>query len=79
MLALAVALGVSLWDVAGGISGFFVGLLDTHKYDSFGVALAWRVGGRIVTVDRLVRGLIELAVVGGFALLVLRRKRTPTP
>jgi phosphotransferase system glucose/maltose/N-acetylglucosamine-specific IIC component len=79
-LALAIALGWSLFHVAQGFAVAITSLL-THPSSSdlldlqSSEPLTWAVGGRILNLFSLVTGLIELAVVLAVALLVLRRAR----
>jgi hypothetical protein len=78
MVALAVALGFTLWRIAAGIGHTIATLLNDEAlaYD----ALTWDIGGRVLTLGELLRGLIEFTVVGLVALLILRRERmSPTP
>jgi len=79
MLALAVALGFSLWRVVAGVSDLVSTLLIDNgdaAYLKASQPLTWEVGQRVLTLGNLFRGLIELAVVGLIALIVLRRSRT---
>jgi hypothetical protein len=76
-LALAVALGFSLWDVASGISTLVAGLAG-NRYEIFNWA-TWHIGGHTFTFEQFFRGLIEVTVIGALAFVVMRRERTPTP
>lgn len=79
-LAFAIALGWSLYQVAHGVGTFVDGLSthlpggDVHTYTSYqGAGLTWIVGHRIVVLDGIVTGLVELAVVIGIAAFVRGR------
>jgi hypothetical protein len=78
--ALAIAGGWALFQVASGLANTITVLLNHFPPDElrssssyFGV-LAWRVGGRILTLGDLVKGLIELAVVVAVALWIRSRQ-----
>jgi len=93
-LALGIALGWSLIQVATGVAALVGGLL--YEVDSenqflgfyggspwIGV-LAWNVGSRVLSLGPLVVGLVQLAVVLAVALFVYRprddaRQDTPEP
>ena len=63
-LAIAIAVGWSLYQLAHGIAAFVDGLL-THvpSADSGGyIGLTWVVGHRLVAVDGIVYGAVELLV-----------------
>jgi hypothetical protein len=62
-VALAAALGFSLWDALRGISTLITVLADDagHIYEYS--PLSWRVGGRTLTIYQLVQGLIEVVLV----------------
>jgi hypothetical protein len=76
-LALAIAIGWSLFQVAHGFGVFVDGLLTHVPPGSGGVAfgsgLEWVVGRRVVDLDQLLLGVVELALTVGAALLVTRR------
>jgi ABC-type uncharacterized transport system permease subunit len=82
-VALAIALGLSLWVVADGISDLIATLLiedpETDKYVHPTQPLTWEFGERILTFGHLLRGLIQLAVVLLVALVVARRRRPAQP
>jgi len=75
-LALAIAVGWSLFQVAAGFGDLVMALLTDYPSDAEITAsqlyapLTWDVGGRIVTLGPLVRGLVELGVVIVVAWLV---------
>jgi hypothetical protein len=74
-LAFAIAIGWSLLQVAQGVSTFVEGLA-THVSDqgSFAAgAMTWTVGHHVLTIDGLVTGLVELAVVLATAAYVRSR------
>jgi hypothetical protein len=77
-LALAIAAGWSLYQVAHGFATF-VDALSVNP-ENVGVAngLTWVVGGRYVTLDGLVIGLLELAVVLIVAVFIARRTNSDT-
>ena len=86
-LTVAIALGWSLFQFAHGVATF-VDALTTHlppasasrfipSYGD-GVGLTWVVGGRVVTLDGVVMGLIELATVLLVAWFVRRRTVRPS-
>jgi hypothetical protein len=81
-LALAIALGWSLYQTGQGVA-YFVEGIAAHRSGSLnggsfvpvsgGVAggpLTWVVGGRLLTFDQLVMGLIELGLVLAVAIYV---------
>jgi hypothetical protein len=78
-LALAIALGWSLFQVAKGVSDLVNGLLTTVPTSSgFGTVLrsqpaTWTVGDRVLTFTSLIAGLVELGVVLAVGWLVGRR------
>ena len=87
VLAFAIALGWSLFQFAHGVATF-VDALTTHlpptsartflpSY-SDGVGLTWVVGRRVVTLDGVVTGLIEIATVLLVAWFVRRRTLPPS-
>jgi hypothetical protein len=78
-LALAIALGWSLYQFAQGAATFVDALttnLPAGTHDSVpyfdGGGLTWFVGDRIVTLDGMVRGAIEVGVVVLVAVVVRR-------
>lgn len=81
-LALGVAAAYALLDVGRGVDDFVEGLV-THRHVQAGVpfnfvspsqgGLSWTIGHRILTFDKLLLGLVELAVVVGAALFVRRQ------
>ncbi|HEU5491497.1 MAG TPA: hypothetical protein VFU84_11945 [Gaiellaceae bacterium] len=88
-LALAIALGWSLIQVAEGVAGLFAGLLyeidgndggpnffAPYALTRWGGVLTWDVGGRVLSLGPLVAGLVQLGVVLAVAVFVYRRART---
>ena len=73
-LAIAVAFGFALWDLGQGVAYFLLGFVTETEY-TFGRALTWNVGGRLIDLSTLARALIELAVVGLAAWVLLRRDK----
>jgi len=79
LIAFAIALGWSLYQLAHGVATFVDALTthvpngDTPFYPSTGAGLTWTVHGRVVTFDAIVMGLIEIAVVLAVAAFVRRR------
>ena len=81
VVALGVALGGALWDVARGISDFITILLREYpdrRYNGL-YPLTWTVSGRVISVAGLARGLIELTVVLLVAMWVYRHVRRSAP
>jgi hypothetical protein len=77
-LALAVAVGWSLFQVAKGVADLVNGLLTKYPETNFGEftraqPVTWIVHGRVLTFTTLVEGLVELAVVLLVAVLIARR------
>jgi hypothetical protein len=76
-LTFAIALGWSLYTFVHGIALFIDGLLD-HSHDSGliggGVGATWVVGGRLVTLDNMIIGLVEIIAVVVVIVLVQRRR-----
>ena len=82
-LALAIALGWSLIQVAEGVATLVAGLLyeigdnDPHLgaygFTEWGGFLAWEVGGRVLTFGALVVGLVQMGAVLVVAALFYRR------
>jgi hypothetical protein len=81
-IALAIALGWSLYQLAHGVGLFVDGLLQHLSgpggvyYSSGGGGLTWVVDRRIVALDGIFIGLLELGVVLTVAVLVRRRAAT---
>jgi hypothetical protein len=78
-VALAIALGWALFQVAEGVSATLSTLLTDYPGGADGLhaffePLTWTVGGRVLTLGPPLRGLVELAVVLAVALLVVRRR-----
>jgi hypothetical protein len=83
-LALGVAAAFALLDVGRGVDSLVEGLA-THQQGQAGIpfgfvspsqgGLSWTIGHRVLTFDKLLLGLIELAVVAAVALLLSRRGR----
>jgi hypothetical protein len=82
-LALAIGFGWSLYHLAQGIAQFIDTLTaNVPKDEPLGYfepgssgGLTWRVGHRVLTLDGILQGLIELAVVATVAVLISRRAR----
>ena len=80
-LALAIAIGWSLFQVASGVGELVTTLLIDYPTESEITAsqlmqpLTWEVGSRILTFGPLLRGVVELAVVLLAAALVYRAVR----
>lgn len=81
-LALAIALGWTLFQVAQGAAQLVSTLLidyprsaDTFGSIRYSEPLTWVVGDRILTFGPLLRGVVELAVVLAVAMLVYRQSR----
>ena len=76
-LTFAIALGWSLYTLAHGVAFFVDGLLD-HSNDSGlvggGTGATWSVWHRVVTLDGIIVGLVELVVVLAVMVLVRRRR-----
>lgn len=80
-IAFAIALGWSLYQLALGIAGFVDGLLtrvpnSEGGFFGGGQGLTWVVRHRLVTLDGILFGLIELAVVLAAAAFVRQRYAT---
>jgi hypothetical protein len=79
-VGLGVAFGYALYSFGVGVAQLVDGLLTRTSSSSesvgAGPGLTWRVDGRLVTVDALLVGAIELAVVLAAAYLVRRAGRT---
>ena len=83
-LALALALGWSVWNLAQSIATFIDRLLlhlpahqgadigFAYAYATSGGALTWVVHRRLISLDGIVTGLIEVAAVLLVAVLVIR-------
>ena len=85
-IALGIALGWSVFQVARGVADLVTGLLTKYPSGSdatFALSLhpvAWVVRGRILTLGSLIAGLVELAVVLVFAAWLAKRAvGRPTP
>jgi hypothetical protein len=81
-LALAIALGWSLFQLASGVSDAVSTLLTGFSNEAVLAAsgsepLTWEVGGRILTLGPALRGGLELAFVLAVAVLVHRRTAQP--
>jgi hypothetical protein len=79
VIAFAIALGWSLYQLVHGVA-IFVDALTTHApkgdspyYSTSGSGLTWIVHHRIVSLDAIVTGLIEVALVLAVAAFVRRR------
>ena len=78
-IALGIALGWALFQVAEGVSLLVTTLLTETPTAAevghyFFEPLTWRVGGRVLTLGALARGLVELAVVLAVAVFLGRRR-----
>ena len=81
-LATAIAIGWSLFQFARGVATF-LDALTTHlppqisgrfiPYSNEGVGLTWVVGGRVISLDGMFIGLVEVATVLLVAVVVRRR------
>lgn len=87
-LALAIGFGWSLFQLAQGVAEFIDTLTaNVSKSVSLGFfvevpgfgGLTWRVGNRVIVLDGILKGLIELAVVSAAAMFVQRRRARSTP
>lgn len=80
-LALGIALGWALFQVAEGAAAVVESLLTEYPAggEYFLTPLTWEVGGRVLTLWPLVSGLIELAIVLAVTALVARRRDTAKP
>jgi hypothetical protein len=82
-LALAIAVGWSLFQVASGIADLVSTLLIDFPSEAEVFAenlsqpLTWELGGRVLTFGSLFRGTIELAVALLVTYLVLRARAAP--
>ena len=80
-LALGVALGLSLWQVADGISDLVRTFLIDHP-DTYLLRtqpLTWSVGDRFLTFGHLLGGLVQLVVVVLIAMFAGRRAGATLP
>jgi hypothetical protein len=81
-LALAIAVGWSLFQVCHGTATLVDGLtthVNNAGTDGFainGYGMTWAVGHRLLSLDSLVVGLVELAVALAVAVFVRRRIAT---
>jgi uncharacterized membrane protein YjjB (DUF3815 family) len=78
-LALAVATGWSLYQLAHGVATFVDGLFvhlpsGGGYYPQAGLGLTWTAGHRVITLDAILVGAIELALVLLAAHRVARRR-----
>ncbi|MFL5938500.1 MAG: hypothetical protein ACJ744_16215 [Gaiellaceae bacterium] len=79
-LALAIAVGWSLFQVAKGVADLVNGLLTNYPDGTgFGVVArtqpaTWVLGDRVLTFTTLIEGVVELAVVLVVAVLIYRRR-----
>jgi hypothetical protein len=84
-LALAIAVGWSLFQVAKGVADLVTGVLSSYPdATGFGVVArsqpaTWVVGDRVLTFTTLIEGLVELAVVLLVAVLIATRERRGRP
>jgi hypothetical protein len=84
-LALAIALGWSLFQVAKGVADVVSGLLTSYpsatdyRVAVRGQPLTWIVGDRVLSFWTLLIGVIEFAVVVGAALLARAKAATDAP
>jgi hypothetical protein len=80
-LALGIAIGWSLFQVAKGVADLVQGLLTHYptgtQYTAYvrSQSATWIVGGRVLTLTSLITGLVELAVVLLVAGLIAARSR----
>ena len=81
-LALGIAVGWSLFQVAKGVADLVQGLLTKYpsgsQYTQYvkSQSATWIVGGRVLTLTSLITGLVELAIVLVVAGLIATRSRT---
>ena len=78
-VALAIGLGWALFQVAEGVSAAVSTFLTDYgggdeRLHAFFEPLTWSVGGRVLMLGPLLRGLVELAVVLAVAMLVTCRR-----
>lgn len=94
-LALAIALGWTLIQVAEGVSTLVTGLLyaipdedssdvpsrffTPYSLTEYLGVLTWNVDGHLVVLGALVAGLVQFGVVLAVALLIYRRSRADSP
>jgi hypothetical protein len=81
-IALAIALGWSLFRFASGVSQMISTLLTDYpnadgllRASEFQEPLTWSIGDRILTLGALMRGAVEFGTVMLVALLVRKRQR----
>ena len=77
MIAFAIAFGWSLFQVAHGVATFIDGLGTHYPAGESGFVvggLTWIVDRRLITLDSLLEGVIELAVVVAAWMVVSRRR-----
>lgn len=76
-LTFAIALGWSLYTFVHGIGLLIDGLLD-HSHDAGliggGIGATWSIGGRVVTLDNMIIGLVEIIAVLAVIVVVQRRR-----
>jgi len=81
-LALAIAIGWSLFQVAKGVADLVNGLLTEYPNGSQLISYVnsqpatWIVQGRVLTFTMLIQGIVELTIVLIAAALIVRRKQT---
>ena len=77
MLALAIAIGWSLFQVAKGVADLVSGLLTQYPQGAIGYVnrqpATWIVGGRVLTFTTLIEGVVELTIVLLLTALIVRR------
>jgi hypothetical protein len=74
-IALAVAFGLTLWELASGVGTVVVGFLGDREYAY--ARIRWQVGGHAIELDQLVTGVVSLLLVALVAALLLRRTQPP--
>jgi hypothetical protein len=83
-LALAIAIGWSLFQVAKGVADLVSGLLTEYPGGTDYLAYVnrqpatWIVGGRVLTLTTLIEGAVELAMVLLVTVLIVRRTSATT-
>jgi hypothetical protein len=81
-LALAIAIGWSLFQVAKGVADLVNGLLTEYPNGSQLIGYVnsqpatWIVRGRVLTFTTLIEGIVELTIVLIAAALIVRRRQT---
>ena len=82
VVALAIAIGWSLFQMAKGVADLVTGLFTRYPSSSDAAVAAhfqpatWVVGQRVVTFGSLIAGVVELAVALVVAGWIVRRGRT---